>query len=49
MIAGMAVVDVEYKAARQDSGGFRGKARLSIGRDDEEGPRARKWSIFGSL
>lgn len=49
MIAGMAGVDVEYKAAREDSGGLRGKARLLMGRDDEQGPRARKWSMFGSL
>lgn len=49
MIVGMAVVGVEYKAAREDSGGLRGKARLLMGRDDEQWPSARKWSMFGSL
>lgn len=33
----MVMVDVEYKAAREDSGGFRGKARLWVGRGDEKG------------
>lgn len=36
MIAGMAL-DVEYKAARKDSGGLGRKARLCVGREDEKG------------
>lgn len=37
MIAGMAMVDGESKAASKDSGGFRAKARLWVGRDAEKG------------
>lgn len=52
MVVGVAVVDGRQetleKAGRGDSGGFRGKARLSISRDEEEWPRARRWRIFGS-
>lgn len=48
MTAAMAVVDVMYQVAREDIKGFRAKARLSIGRDDEERPCSQRVEYFGS-
>lgn len=45
----MAVVEVMCKVARDDSKDFRAKARLLIGRDDEERPSSKRVEYFGSL
>lgn len=42
----MAIVDVVYTAAREETKGFTGKARLLIARDDEERPSSKEVECF---